>query len=64
MPVLLSVMTMALLHSNKMPSSLFELYDAGLKGFFTCLLRSFKEVWPENRVSPRTWACRTSCPAS
>lgn len=36
-PVLLSVMTMALLHSNKMPSSLFELYDAGLKGFFTCL---------------------------
>lgn len=25
-PVLLSVMTMALLHSNQMPSNLFELY--------------------------------------
>ena len=30
-PVLLSVMTMALMHSNRMPSSLYELYDMGLQ---------------------------------
>ena len=32
-PVLLSVMTMALMHSNQMPSSLFELYATWLPEF-------------------------------
>ena len=32
-PVLLSVMTMALMHSNQMPSSLFKLYATWLPEF-------------------------------
>eukprot|EP00435_Cladocopium_sp_Y103_P075303 s223_g56.t1 len=49
-PVLLSVMTMALMHSNQMPSSLFELYDMGLRNILESQLgrldKNFQDqVW-------------------
>ncbi|CAE7383637.1 unnamed protein product [Symbiodinium natans] len=42
-PVLLSVMTMALLHSNQMPSNLFELYDMGLRNMVRSSLNQAQE---------------------
>ncbi|CAK9053328.1 Hypothetical protein (Fragment), partial [Durusdinium trenchii] len=49
-PVLLSVMTMALLHSNQMPSNLFELYDMGLQNILSSQLgdvtkEDIVEIW-------------------